>query len=357
LRVGARTKRFPSWLVAACLIGAGFTTGGSAAAEPIETSLAASTSTAPAHNLADARTHPVVPRNSWHHDVLARHSQQNWYRLELTSRSYLYTLLGALPANYNLRLYNDAGKLLSKSERGALLPETVGRSLDAGTYFLRVASTRGSDPRKSYQLLVRVVGASATGGVLTARIDNADGVVGDVVNVSNRTLTATFLDVSFYGANGKLLRRISDSFNTLWIPMAPGSRAPFKMYFDVPKSVLKKTKRVAVVPKWSAIPARSAAKLSVSHAKRTNQHHQGWTDVKVTGRIRNNSSQAVKYPVAVLEVHDKRGVMIGLERTWDLRRIAAHGTRKFALSYFSYTANPTTRVKVFEILDTVPDPE
>jgi hypothetical protein len=128
------------------------------------------------------------------------------------------------------------------------------------------------------------------------------------------------------------------------------------MYFDVPKSVLKKTKRVVVVPQWSVIPARSA-KLSVSHIKRTNQHHKGWTDVKVTGRIHNNSSRAVKYPTAVLEVHDKRGVLIGLERTWDPPRIAAHGTQKFALSYFSYTANPTTNVKVFEILDTVPDPE
>lgn len=256
---------------------------------------------------------------------------------------------------YNLRLYDDTGKVLSKSDRGALRPETVGRSLNPGTYYVRVASTRGSDARKNYALQVRVVRASATVGVLTARIDNSDAVVGDLVNVSKKTLTVAHMDVSLYGANGRLLRRLSNTNNQLWIPMAPGSRAPFKASLSVPDAVLRKTKRVVIVPQWSVMPTKSAAKLSVSHVQRTNQHHTGWTDVQVTGQIHNNSSRAVPSASAVLEVHDKRGVLIGLEP--DFRQVPGHATRKFRMSYFSLTSNPTTSVKVFETVDVVPDPE
>jgi hypothetical protein len=349
------TRVLPGLLVVAGLVGGGLTTAAPAGAETGRPDVVSS-SAAPAHSLRAARTHAVVKRNSWRRDVLVRKSQQNWYRLNLTSRSYVYSLLGSLPANYNLRLYDAAGKVLRKSNRKGMRPETVGRILGPGTYFLRVASTKGSSRNKKYALLVRVVPGGSRLGILTARVDNSGLVVGDLVNTSKQTLVAGHMDVSFYGSNGKLLRRYRDNFNHLWISVAPGHRAPFHAAtIDVPDSVLKKTTRVSVVPLVSVLPTRSAAKLSVSKVKRKNVHHSGWTDVKVTGRINNKGSRAVPSATAVLEVHDKRGVLIGLEE--DEHRVPAHAHRKFTMAHFSWTANPATSVRVFEMTGTLPDPE
>ncbi len=256
--------------LAAGLIGAGLTLAGPVASEPITaeigTAAVVRTTAVPAHNLHDARTHAVVPVNSWQQDVLSRSSQKNWYRLKISSRSYVHTLLGSLPANYNLRLYNASGTLLSSSDRGSLRSEKVARMLKAGTYYLRVGSTKGAAAGKKYALLVRVVRAGSTVGVLTAKVGNSDMVVGDFVNVSKQTMTVGHVNLTFYGAKGKVLRRLSDTNNRLWIPMAPGARAPFNVSTgNVPESVLRKTKRVVVVPRWSVMPTRTAAKLSVSH--------------------------------------------------------------------------------------------
>jgi hypothetical protein len=344
-------------LLAVCVIGAGLIAAGPLSAQlPASTAVVSAIAKAPAHTLTAARTHAVVPRGSWQKDKLVRKSQKNWYRLELTSRSYVYTLLGSLPANYNLGLYDDAGKVIAKSDRGKLRPETVGRTLTPGTYFLRVASTSGSSASKKYALLVKVVPASATVGVLTARVDNSGLVVGDLVNVSKRRLTVAYLDVTFYGSHGKLLRRYRDTFNELFIPMAAGARVPFKASTsDVPESVLKKTTRVTAVPRWSVMEPRSAPKLSVSHVKRTNVHHTGWTEIKVKGRIHNASNRTVEYAIAVFEVHDKRGVLLGLET--DFHRLPSKATKTFRTDYFSWTSNPATTVKAFETVDVVPDPE
>jgi hypothetical protein len=356
VRMKSTKRMLPGLLVVAGLIGGGLTTAAPAGAEPTRAEGVVSAAAAPAHSLRAARTHAVVKRNSWQQDVLVRKSQQNWYRLKLTSRSYVYSLLGSLPANYNLRLYDETGKVLRKSNRKGLRPESVGRTLGPGTYYLRVASTKGSSRSKKYALLVRVVPGGSRLGILTARVDNSGLVVGDLVNVSKQTLAAGHMDVSFYGANGKLLRRYRDNFNHLWTPVAPGHRAPFHAAtIDVPKSVLKKTTRVSVVPLISVLPTRSAAKLSVSRIKRKNVHHGSWTDVKVTGRINNKGSRAVSVATAVFEIHDKRGVLIGLEE--DEHGVPAHSHRKFAMNYFSWTANPATSVKVFETTGTLPDPE
>jgi len=354
-------RKLSRWMLTAGLIGvtvstAGLGTAGPAIAAPAGISAVAGTATAPAHSRADARTHAVVPRNSWQHDVLARNSQQNWYRIELTSPGYVYALLGNLPANYNLRLYDAAGPALTKSDHGSLGPESVGRTLGPGTYYLRVASTSGSSASKRYALRVQVVPAGVTIGVLTARVDSTRLVVGDVVNVSKETLAVSYLDVSFYGSHGKLLRRYNGTSNRLWIPIAPGHRVPYKTSMaSVPESVLKKTTRIVVEPRWSLMPTKSAAKLSVSQIKRTYQHHTGWTDVKVTGRIKNGSSWAVPQATAVVEIHDKLGVLIGFEQS--SHRVPARASRKFSTSYDSQSSNPAVSVKVFETVSTVPDPE
>jgi hypothetical protein len=366
VRIGI-TMRRPRILLAATglagvgLIAAVLAAAGSAVAGPARftavsaVSAVSAAAVAPAHSLAAAKTHAVIHRNAWQHDTLASHSQQNWYRLRLTSRSEVYTLLGALPANYNLRLYDYDGKVLGTADRGALQSETLGRILKAGTYFVRVASTSGASASKSYALLVRVVPSSETVGVLTAHVGTSGDVVGDLVNVSSQTLVVAEMDVTFYDANGKLLRRYDhlSTFSSLWIPMVPGARAPFDaLPANVPQSILNKATRVVVVPWWHSVTARSAPSLTVSAVKHTSHSRNGSTWADYTGRIYNGSSRTVPLATAVVEGRDNRGVLVGLAQ--DSQRVTTHATRSFSTTYWNWHPNLFFSVKGFETVDSVP---
>lgn len=187
-------------LAAGSLAVTSLTASGVAVAGPSRPS--ATATTPPAHSLSSARKHAAVGHSSWQHDTLSSHTQQNWYRLTLTSRGYVYGLLGTLPADYNLRLYASNGTLLTSSDHGGTQVETVGRTVSAGTYFLRVASSHGSSARTRYSLLVRVVPTTETIGMLTAHVGRVGDVVGDMVNVSNQLLIVALMDVAYYDSTG-----------------------------------------------------------------------------------------------------------------------------------------------------------
>src|SRR3954452_4736514 len=138
MRAFTKKTRVPLTLAVVSVTVAALASAGPATAQPERPRAASTTANNPAHSLAAARTHEPVKKNSWKHDTLARHTPQNWYRVSLTSRIYLYSLLGNLPADYNLRLYDDTGKLLSSSDRSKVNAETIGRMLNPGTYFVRV---------------------------------------------------------------------------------------------------------------------------------------------------------------------------------------------------------------------------
>jgi hypothetical protein len=111
---------------------------------------------APAHSLPAVLSHPELPKNSARHDTLSSHAPQNWYRFALPARSDVEVQLSSLPADYNLRLYDGTGRKLLSSDRARKQAETVSRTLSAGTYFVRVASSRGAYGKAEYTLLVKV---------------------------------------------------------------------------------------------------------------------------------------------------------------------------------------------------------
>ena len=305
--------------------------------------------TAPAHSLASARKHTAVGHSSWQHDTLASHSQQNWYRLTLTSRGYVYGLLGTLPADYNLRLYAGNGTLLTSSDHGGTQVETVGRTVNAGTYFLRVATSHGSSARTKYSLLVRVVPATETIGILTAHVGRVGDVVGDMVNVSSQSLTVAMMDVAYYDSAGHLLRKYNhlSTYNALWIPMAPGARMPFDaLTSNVPQSVQKKATRIVLTPYWSTATARTPAPLTVSSVRRVTRTHAGLTETYYTGRIHNASSRTLPLAAAVVEARDSRGVLVGVAHS--TQRLTSHATGSFSVGFLNWQAHLSYTVKGFE---------
>jgi hypothetical protein len=346
MRVLTRKTRLTLTLTAISVATAAL--AGPATAQPERPRISAS---GPAHSLADARTHAAVKQNAWQHDTLARHSQQNWYRVTLTTRSYLYSLLGSLPADYNLRLYDDAGKVLNTSDHTKTNAETIGRRLASGTYFVRVASTHGASARTKYSLLLRTVPVTATIGVLTAHVGNANTVTGDLVNLSDQWQAVPRMDVKLYDRDGKLLRRKREADNLIsWIPTAPGARVPFSLLVDVPYSILNKTVRVVAVPKWDTMTTRTPVALTVSDVTRVYHHRNGLTWVDFTAKVHNPSSRRLPLATAVVEARDNRGVLVGAD-SLSGPSLPAHSTRTYRGTYYNLDPHLHLRVKAFEYTD------
>jgi hypothetical protein len=298
---------------------------------------------APAHSLAAAKTHTAIPHNAWQHAALSTQTQTNWYRLSVTSHSYLYAMLGTLPANYNLRLYDATGKQLSASDHTGTTAESIGRTLNPGTYFLRVASTKGFAKRKAYDLMARVAPSSATIGILTAHVGNMGDIVGEMVNVSNEWLEVPAMDVWLYGKSGKLLKKYkyTSSNNLILISMAPGARAPFDISPpESAQSFLPKTTRVKVVPYWYGHAARKPAPVRLSVLKQTTHKRNGLVWVDWSGKATNLSDHRLPHEVMLVEARDQQGILVGLARDGYLGLLVG-ATKKFTSTYNNWHPNLT----------------
>ncbi|GLY27891.1 FxLYD domain-containing protein [Kineosporia sp. NBRC 101731] len=312
----------------------------------------AATAYAPSHTFAAVKKRAAMPANTWQKSTIRSKSQRNWYRVDFKSRGYLYALLGNLPTNYNLGLYDASGKKLNASNSSGTSPEKIGRMLNKGSYYLVVASPKGYSKTKSYDLMARVVPESQTIGVLTQRMSRnfESSVIGELVNVSNEWHSVPVLDVSLYDAQGKLLKTYKEKFNGTWVLMAPGSRAPFTVWPEASAAVLKKTASAKVKPSWGTRSALSPAKLKVSAVKKTSSSYHGITTVEWSGKVTNNSSRKVPYITVAVEARDKRGVLVGADFSWGDLPLAAGKTRKFETTYSNWHSGLTYSAHPYEFV-------
>jgi len=345
-RIAVQLKRLTKFWVPLLLVTTAGLVGSAATANATAVS---------APSLKAARTHKVTTANTVHHDALTSHKKQNWYRFALTSPHYVSVLLGSLPANYNLRLYNDAGAVLGTSDhKGTHFEDVDHKTLSTGTYFVRVASTSGSSSTK-YALDIRTVAPSATLGVLSAHLGTVGDVVGDVVNTSTQWQMLVAADVYYYGSGGKLLKKYGylDSFNDVWVVMAPGQRAPFSIDpLNVSQKIERETKRVKIVPYWHSLTARkSVASFTVSKVTHTTRYIEPyWAQEVFKATVRNRASRTVTHVELVAETYNSQGIPVGV--AWSAeKKFSAHATKNLSADYDRWTKNLTFTVKAYEITD------
>ncbi|GAB3241461.1 hypothetical protein GCM10027456_08300 [Kineosporia babensis] len=312
---------------------------------------AAASSSGPAHTLSAARKQAPVKQNSWQKAALGSKSQQNWYRLKVAERSYLYAMLGTLPADYNLRLYNDAGKQLNASDKSGTSAESIGRMVNPGTYFLRVASTKGYSKSKKYDLLARVAPASAGVSILTSQFGNlpSSTIVGEIVNASDQWMFADAVDIAYYDAKGKRLRKFDRESLRPNLAIAPGQRVPFQTIpGSIPPKVFAKVKSFKLTgidtDTTSAQPQKS---LKVSGVKKVRKTRSGLVSYTWTGKVTSASSKKAANVNVVVLARDRRGVVAGYANDW-LTGLPAKSTRKFGLSYGNWRSGLTFSVKAYD---------
>jgi ELWxxDGT repeat protein len=95
----------------------------------------------------------IRPRPTRVLDRVGPDDRDDFYRIRLTGRTSLEITMDRLQANANLELLNQRGNVLERSTRNGTQDEAISRTLNEGTYFLRVFTpNRNADTR--YRLVV-----------------------------------------------------------------------------------------------------------------------------------------------------------------------------------------------------------
>jgi cysteinyl-tRNA synthetase, unknown class len=90
-----------------------------------------------------------------------RSAQPDYFRLRLTGRGSFNFALTGLTANADLQLFNAKGRSLARSHQPGTQSELIQRSLEVGTYYLKVSGQQG---KTRYQLSVGSSSGTATLG-------------------------------------------------------------------------------------------------------------------------------------------------------------------------------------------------
>lgn len=309
----------------------------------------ASAATNPAHSLAAARTHAPLKTSTWVGDALTRSTQQNWYRVVLTRSGYLSVVLGDLPGDYNLALYDDAGTRLRSSDHAGRRFEDVDLpTASAGTYFVRVASTSGSSATE-YALRVRQVTAPV--GALSVRAPRGHEIYGEWVNNTGSWVVIPLVDLRYYDAAGRLLQTRPDTFVVgNWPYLPPRGRIPFEV-FPGNDPAPSATARVTVTPQSRDVPARTAAKLTATVSSVRFPLLPGGVPYLVAkGSVKNGSTRTVTRPTVFVETFTARGVLASLAQDGPVS-LAAGATRAFDAQDLFYDQAPRPRYRAVRALE------
>ncbi len=208
-------RRRSVWMTAvltvpAALLGLGLSAG----------SAAASTRPERADTLAQARDDPAIALKQVVRERLSSAQDKDWFRYVITRRGREVVTLGSLPANYNLAVYREDGSRIAVSDHRGKGFERIYFSADPGTYFVRVASTKGS-ARAPYRLWLRTLkGTLALQSFSVPKINNGyPFIVAEFANTTNAWLRVDFVAMKSVAADGRVLAQ--DGFSLQQWRVAP----------------------------------------------------------------------------------------------------------------------------------------
>jgi hypothetical protein len=172
-------------------------------------SASAATATERADTLGQARDDPATAVKQVIKERLHSKADQDWFRYDITRRTRAVVTLGSLPANYNLAVYRADGTRVALSDHAGKGFERVYFTATPGTYFVRVASTKGSS-RARYRLWLRTLtGRLALQSFTVPKINSGyPFIVAEFVNTTGDWLeVAGSMVVNSMAADGRLLQR------------------------------------------------------------------------------------------------------------------------------------------------------
>ncbi|MGI0485627.1 C2 family cysteine protease [Pantanalinema rosaneae CENA516] len=94
--------------------------------------------------LSSARSISVGSTTSTYSDWVGTGDTNDYYRFSLSGRSNFNLLLNGLSADADVQLLNSVGTLIASSVNGGTSADSIARTLDAGTYYIRVYQFSGN---------------------------------------------------------------------------------------------------------------------------------------------------------------------------------------------------------------------
>ena len=89
------------------------------------------------NTLSTARDLGILSGNRTFADYVGSDDTNDYYRFTLAAPSNFSLLLNGLSADADVQLLNSSGTLITQSNAAGTSPESITRTLDAGTYFVR----------------------------------------------------------------------------------------------------------------------------------------------------------------------------------------------------------------------------
>jgi Zn-dependent metalloprotease len=112
------------------------------------------------------QTAKTIPLNTDNTATISSSTDKDWYRFSTTSSApKLQVTLTNLPADYDLKLYNNNGTLLAVSQNGSTVSETITRNAtSAANYYIQVYGYAGAYSPNCYTFRVSTSGTNFFGG-------------------------------------------------------------------------------------------------------------------------------------------------------------------------------------------------
>lgn len=187
---------------------------------------------------------PARALNTWLSDTIASPTDVDWFKFTIPATTRAIVTLGALPADYDLRVYAGCSTLLASAARPGPQFEEIYRSFGPGTYFVRVSGFDGASSTVPYAVRFRTLAAGIRILSSTTWTDTSGRVhvAGEVLNNSAQPRRWIQIDATLLNASGGTVGR-AVAYPDVPV-LSPWSRSPFEVVTTAPTGFSRATLRV-----------------------------------------------------------------------------------------------------------------
>ena len=271
---------------------------------------------------------------TWLENTIAVAGDEDWYRFSISARQTVRILVGHLPSNYRIDLYTDCGSLTASSNRFNNEFEEISRTLDPGTYHVRVRGWSGAfNASVAYGL--KFIGyatgvhiLSSTAWTTSAGYLNVDG---ELLNNTGDRLRLIQVRANLFDAAGNLLASKKD---WAWINvLRPGLRSPFRVTFaPQPAGYDHYTVEVAYSQKTSDYVVQ---KMSITSSSLGMDANGIWFH----GTVLNRNSFNTNWTTTITTLWDEWGNVLNLDARWTSPyTIVPNGTATYDVRFTEHYA-------------------
>jgi hypothetical protein len=151
----------------------------------------------------------LIPFNTDIKGLISPSGDVDYYKFVITTGGTITATLTTLPANYNLRIYNSAGRQVASSANTGTTNETINYTAAAGTYYAWVSAQGSANNASScYTLKVALGTASKVSDVIAGEIFPSNSPVEGSKKLQlypNPAQQAITLDLSAFEGRSELL--------------------------------------------------------------------------------------------------------------------------------------------------------